>query len=282
MSRFICPVYDSTFKYLWKDKECRKWFIKLIKFITDIDLNEYTLYDPNADTGNKKKKYKFDIFFIKGATTIHEADIFNIEMYKNYSKMNEIKSNTYIFYLMGSSYVEGEKYTERKGIQVNFHDYLCQRNEMISISKCMIRDDNNDIVKDDITIYDIYLPKYEGICYNGKNEMESMLSLLHCKSYEEMITVANNNKEALNIVEKLEDLSVNEQFLGVYDADKVHRKEINTAKAEGIEEGLELGREEEKLENAINLIKAGYDIEGICNSLNLDINKLKEKLENNK
>ena len=51
-----------------------------------------------------------------------------------------------------------------------------------------------------------------------------MLSLLHCKSYEEMREVANGNKEALNIVEELERLSVDGQFIGVYNAEVVHKK----------------------------------------------------------
>ena len=197
-------------------------------------MSEYTLYDPELDSENDKKVYKLDILFLKGDSSIEDADVFNIEMYKNYSRTNEIKSNTYIFYLMGASYYKGEKYIERSGIQVNFHDYYCQSNPNLSITRCMFRDIDNDIEKDDIVIYDIYLPKFKGICYNGKNEMEAMLSLLHCKSYEEMRYVASGNKEALSIVEELERLSIDEKFMGVYDAEKVYKKDINSAKDEGL------------------------------------------------
>lgn len=46
---FISPLYDSTFKYLWKKEVSRNFFIELIKLITTIDLSKYSLYDPELN-----------------------------------------------------------------------------------------------------------------------------------------------------------------------------------------------------------------------------------------
>ena len=52
MTRFISPLYDTTFKYLWKCDTERFYFIKLIKYLTTIDLSNYHLYDNEINSGN--------------------------------------------------------------------------------------------------------------------------------------------------------------------------------------------------------------------------------------
>ena len=55
MTRFISPLYDTTFKYLWKSDVARFYFIKLIKYLTTIDLSNYHLYDNEINSGNNLK-----------------------------------------------------------------------------------------------------------------------------------------------------------------------------------------------------------------------------------
>lgn len=64
-TKFVSPLNDTTFKALWKSNNGRAWFSKLIKLITTLDLDDYELYDPELNSGNKLKDYRMDILFIK-------------------------------------------------------------------------------------------------------------------------------------------------------------------------------------------------------------------------
>lgn len=274
---FVSPVYDTTFKYLWKSEKSRGWFIKLIYSLTHVDLTDYVLYDPIISTGNRLKDYELDILFLKG-DNISKSDPFNIEMYKDRHDYNEIKSRLYIFKILAEGLKSGDNYIKRKGVPVNFCDYISSKDKNLSISQYRLRDISNNIECDDITIYDIFLPKFEGICYNGdENELEAGLALLHASSYEEMETIANGNKEALNIVDELKKLAIDQEFIGLLDKEVIRRKDINTARSEGYEEGILEG----KLQDAKAMLNDGISIENISKYTGLDIdtiNKLNKEL----
>ena len=270
---FISPVYDCTFKWLWKNEECRKWFIKLIKHLTDVDLTDYSLYDPEINSGNNLRDYRLDIILTKNNCDYRKSDFYNIEMYKNYYDLNEYKSNMYLFVLMADGFESGDKFVKRRGMQINFHDYNNKYDKDLTISQHKLRDFTNNLECDDITIYNVYLPKFEGICYNGdENELEASLALLHASSYEEMRKIASGNKEALNIVDSLERLSLRQDFMGVYDAEKVHRKEINTARSEGYEEGIQEG----KIQAAKAMLERNISIDDVCAITGLNKDEINE------
>lgn len=267
---FVSPVYDTTFKYLWKSSESRKWFIKLIDLLTQVDLSDYVLYDLIISTGNRLKDYEMDILFLKG-DDIRNSDPFNIEMYIDKHEYNEVKSRLYIFKVLAEGLKSGDNYIRRKGIQVNFCDYISSKDKNLSISQYRLRDIVNDLESDDITIYDVYLPKFEGICYNGdENELEAGLALLHASSYEEMERIANGNKESLNIVDELKKLAIDQEFIGLLDKEVIRRKDINTARSEGYEEGIQEG----KLQDAKAMLNDGISIENISKYTGLDIDTI--------
>ena len=81
---------------------------------------------------------------------------------------------------------------------------------------------------------------------------------------------------------ELKDLSVNEEFIGVYNKEKIHRKDINTAKFEGYNEGhaegISQGYNEAKLEDARRMLEKNISLEDISDITGLSseyINSLK-------
>ncbi len=57
---------DTTFKYLFKNNEYRKFFNYLIKSVTDIDISDFKLYDAELNSGEDiKHKYVVQINFNK-------------------------------------------------------------------------------------------------------------------------------------------------------------------------------------------------------------------------
>lgn len=122
---FMSPLYDTTFKALWKYDDSRKWLIKLIKYITDIDLNEYTQSDQELNTGNRLKDYRMDIYFTKKDDPTIGV---NIEMYKEFTESSIYKSHSYIFRILNFKHSIYKNYSLKRVVQVNFNNTLFKYN----------------------------------------------------------------------------------------------------------------------------------------------------------
>ena len=174
-------------------------------------------------------------------------------------------------------------------ILINFNNSKYKNDkEAISVGYDLRNEKYNDVI-DEIKIYDIYLESLENVRYNGGNEKETYLAMFRAESFEEMRNIANGNKEALKVVEELERLSENDEFRVLYDAEKMRRKEINSARLDGYDdgyddgkaEGLEAGAKAEKISIAKNLLKDGISIEIVSKNTGLsedEINNLLEEL----
>ena len=286
-NNFICPVSDTTFKYMIKNDACKSWWYKLIYQLTNINLDQYSLYDPELNSGNDKKDYRCDTMFTKDIGDLKYADIVNIEMYKDKKDHNEVKSLCYICRIYSTSYTSGEEYSkDRNCVQINFHDYNSPHDKANLIENFGFVDIARNITKEGIVVYDIYIASCAGICYNEseKNELEASLALLHCNSYEEMRKVANGNKELLKMADYIEDLEMDEKFIGVYDANKEHERELNTvAKAEfskgeksgfdkGEKSGFDKGERNKSIEIAKYMLKENEPIVKISKFTGLSTN----------
>lgn len=274
-NNFISMLYDSTFKALWKDKNNQEWFIKLIELITHVDLHNYQLYDPELNSGNKIKDYRLDLLFIEKGSNLDSENLFNIEMYTDYSKENSNKSHAYIFRLFGYGYNKGDNYKHKRAIQLNFYNSFCPHDKDISIIQYMLRDKSKNIELDDITIYDVYLSKYKGICYNSGNELAAMLSFMQAEIFDEMKKIASGNKEALKIVSDLEDLIMENKFIGVYNNEIIQKKMQNSARSAGYDEGRAEGQKEASENIAREMLKNSVDIDVISKCTGLSVEEIK-------
>lgn len=170
-------------------------------------------------------------------------------------------------------------------ILINFNNSKYKNDkEAISVGYDLRNEKYNDVI-DEIKIYDIYLESLENVRYNVGNEKETYLAMFRAESFEEMRNIVNGNKEALKVVEELERLSENDEFRVLYDAEKMRRKEINSARLDGYDdgkaEGFEAGAKAEKISIAKNLLKDGISIEIVSKNTGLsaeEVNKLLEEL----
>ena len=155
--------------------------------------------------------------------------------------------------------------------------------EAISVGYDLRNEKYNDVI-DEIKIYDIYLESLENVRYNGSNEKETYLAMFRAESFEEMRDIANGNKEALKVVEELERLSENDEFKILYDAEKMRRKEINSARLDGYDDGYnngygsgyDAGAKEKGIEIAKNLLNIGTSNEDIMKVTGLSVEELEE------
>ena len=95
-------------------------------------------------------------------------------------------------------------------------------------------------------------------------------------SYEEMREIANGNEEALYIVDKLERLNEDDKFRTDYNVELVRRKEINSARLDGYDDGYDAGVKSEKIEISKNFLKDGISIEVVSRNTGLSIEELEE------
>ena len=210
-------------------------------------------------------------------------------MNKNADKRTLLKARKYLYAVAGGGLVEGEDFKKMHTILINFNNSKYKNDkEAISVGYDLINEKYNDVI-DDIKVYDIYLESLENVRYNGSNEKETYLAMFRAESFEEMRNIANGNKEALKVVEELERLSENDEFRVLYDAEKMRRKEINSARLDGYDDGygngyeigITKGKEEEKIAIAKNFLKNGVspDIVSESTGLNEDeINNLLDEL----
>ena len=279
--KFVSLLADSTFKYMFKDY--RDFFKKVIKSTTNVDISEYELYNNEINSGNKTRDYRLDILLKK------DNDFIIIEMNKNADKRTLLKARKYLYAVAGGGLVEGEDFKKMRTILINFNNFKYKNDkEAISVGYDLRNEKYNDVI-DEIKIYDIYLESLENVRYNVGNEKETYLAMFRAESFEEMRNIANGNKEALKVVEELERLSENDEFRVLYDAEKMRRKEINSARLDGYDngyddgkaEGLEAGAKAEKISIAKNFLKNGVspDIVSESTGLNEDeINNLLDEL----
>lgn len=274
--KFVSLLADSTFKYMFKDY--RDFFRKAIKSTINVDISEYELYNNEINSGNKSRDYRLDILLKK------ENDFIIIEMNKNADKRTLLKARKYLYAVAGGGLVEGEDFKKMRTILINFNNSKYKNDkEAISVGYDLRNEKYNDVI-DEIKIYDIYLESLENVRYNGSNEKETYLTMFRAESFEEMRDIANGNKEALKVVEELERLSENDEFKILYDAEKMRRKEINSARLDGYDDGYnngygsgyDAGAKEKGIEIAKNLLNIGTSNEDIMKVTGLSVEELEE------
>ena len=279
-SKYISLLSDTTFKYMFKDERFRPFFVKIIKYITNIDIEGYKLLDNELNTGNMTKDYRLDILLEKG------NDLISVEMNQFVGPSVGIKNHTYLYRLAESGYISGEKFIAKRVKQLNFNNERFNLNKDIGIVKYQFLDDKYKTVIKDIEDYEIYLLNYKGIRYNGSNEEEMFLSMFTATSYKELREIVGEHKEALKIVEELEKLGIDDKYNAYYDDEIIRKKEMNSARSDGYDEGysvgieqgkregIEQGTKDNKISIARKLLEDNISIENISTYTDLSIEEI--------
>ena len=254
--RFISLLADTTAKALLKDKRYSWFYEDIIRFKTGIDLTIHKLVDPEMNTGNKIKDYRADLIYEKG------KQIINLELNQFVYKYTLTKNLYYALRLAGYGYLSGEDYDERYVTQINLNNKVGNDGKKgNSLIDYKLQDPKYAKILKNLNIIDIYLLNYKGIRYNGTNKYETYLSMLTANSYEEMEKIVGDLEEGRIIMEKLKELGLDDKFGMLYDAEIVHKKEVNSARKEGANN--------EKKTIAKNLLKMNLSVKDIMKATGL-------------
>ena len=93
------------------------------------------------------------------------------------------------------------------------------------------------------------------------------------KSYEELEKIIGESKEEKKMYEELKRLGIDDKYNAYYDAEIVHKKEMNSARYQGRLEGKQEGH----MEVARNLLHMKLPVEDVMKATGLsrkEVNKL--------
>ena len=248
--RFISLMSDTTAKALIKDDHYKWFYEEIIKYKTGIDLKDYKAIDNELNTGNKVKDYRADTIFL------NKNRLVNLEFNQYVHVHTIIKNIRYALRMSGNGFLQGEKYYHRFVMQINLNNKIQSAKVKEWNSKdYKLEDYKSKSYLKDVRIITIDLRKYKGIVYDGTNKYETYLSMLTAESYEEMERIVGDLKEGKIIMEKLKELGMDDEFGAYYDAEIVHRKEVNSARSDGYNDGKQAGKKEGKKETATSIAK---------------------------
>ena len=248
--RFISLMSDTTAKALIKDDHYKWFYEEIIKYKTGIDLKNYKAIDNEFNTGNKVKDYRADTIFL------NKNRLVNLEFNQYVHVHTIIKNIRYALRMSGNGFLQGEKYYHRFVMQINLNNKIQSAKVKEWNSKdYKLEDYKSKSYLKDVRIITIDLRKYKGIVYDGTNKYETYLSMLTAESYEEMERIVGDLKEGKIIMEKLKELGMDDEFGAYYDAEIVHRKEVNSARSDGYNDGKQAGKKEGKKETATSIAK---------------------------
>lgn len=274
------PKMDIVFQALFRkgNEKITKAFISEIigKNIQKIEL------DKNKNLLREYAKDKMGILDL--IAILDDGVICNIEVQLSDNKDIEKR----ILYYNGKAYSQqmlvGDKYRDlNQTISIAILDYNLKK--LINIQEAHtiwhIREDNNNIkLTDMLEIHIIEIPKIREVKERqSNNALIDWITFLDNPNQKEVSEIMKTNKEIQEAMEKLEEISSDEELMRLVELRRKAILDENQAKyaarVVGREEGREEGRKEGKIEVAKKLLKMDIELEKI-----IEITELtKEELE---
>ena len=281
-NKVIPATDDNVFKALFQSEISKPVLAYIISEV--INLNEKYIFDnlvfKNTELIKSKrieKGKRTDLLVeIKGA-------IINLEMNRRLPKGTLIKNITYHHKLASEIKIVKDEYdsNNKKIIQINF-DCTNKFDERLIIKFMLMDEEGKYILDENFENYHINMASIRKRWYTGGEPItrfEKILLMLQLEDKDELRNLVKGDKELENMEKRIEELSYNEDIIGLYDKeayDKMaHDIDVAEARKEGIEHGRKEATSESKIEIAKNMLNLNIDIDTISKSTGLT----KEEIE---
>ena len=255
------------FKEIFTCPECRNYTCSLISKITNIDFDylKRNLKVENTtlpiDRSNEKNNDTDVLLSVEG-------NIINLEMNNDYYDGLFERNNLYAYKVMGRSIRRGDKYLDYKRlVQINLDSFIKFKKVILTFK--MMEIDTHEIESEGYIKYHISLPIITKKYYNKEklSDLEKMLFLIATNEVKDLENVSRGDEILMEYEKKIKDLSEDELYVNLFDADEDARMVQNSkeayykkiAREEGIKEGRKEGRKESINEIVLNMIKDGLD-----------------------
>ena len=232
----------------------------------------------------KSKEQKLDV--IAEISLNIGYKILDIEM--NLDKKSTLYRNVlYASRLLGNQIKVKEDYTHvRPVIQINFDNYeINEENERI-IKKCYIKDETNTIITNALEIDHVNIEKCKNAWYNEdikkyeKNEQDlirigALFTMINIEEFKSCLREVNMSEEVKEeIIDAVEEYSLDEDLLNLYDKEKIIESDKIIAREEGIKEGIIEGSYNKAKEIAKKSLEQGLDTKLISDITGLSVDEI--------
>ena len=258
---YFSPCYDSTFKYLYKNKYLRGFFNNIIYDYTKLKLDDYQLIDNEFNFGYNKNDKRLDLLLEKKCGD--KVFFVDIEMNQFPSKALEKKNDTYLYSLaldIYNQYDDIDIYLYQVNINKGYHKkgYISERIEF--------KNHKNDIIGKNIIIFNIYLEQKEK---KGYSISEERFKIFFTEKYSDLDNIKIESEVLERMKKEIRRLNDNPKFISSWDEERANRKFYKDYAREK--------SKETSLAVAKNMLKKHMNINLISELTNLpinDINKL--------
>ena len=284
----ISPMMDASFKYIMvNNKDFRSLILhEILPFISIEELNHGNFENVELvlEKSNEKRK-RCDLIF--HCDTKHGNYYINLEANTSYYNGLFNKNNTYLQKIAIDNYKKGEKYKNKNTyIQINFNLFsLFSVFSRQMMKKKKLKQDyqygfiyydkeHNISLNDNTMVVHFFLEDYKRLYYNenDKNVFNLAILFLVSKTKEEMKELAEQDKLIERVVEDYMRYFLDEEGIGVYDAEVDKIFYGNTMYDNGKEEGSNEATEK----TAIEMLKRNFDMKTISEITKLSLKKISE------
>ena len=276
---------DFIFKMVFsKDKHMLKDFLIAI---TNEDIKDITKMAKDFTLDRYRKDGKFGILDIQ--VELEDGTKIDIEM-QVADNHNIIKRQMYYLASMYfTSIKEAEKYKESKRvISIAIADFNVYKNNYShtaeSVSYIIEKDECGEEhimqnLDSEWKIYTVQLPEFRKSNHDLNKKIDQWLSAIVGEDFSELQTAVEKNGEIMKAMEKVEELTTDQEILEIIQKEEDDRKNLADAKSYAYDSGKVEGMKQAQRELVKNAAKMKMDLEDICKLVGISIEEVKEILK---
>jgi predicted transposase/invertase (TIGR01784 family) len=285
IKELLDPKLDLVFKMIFANKkypEIAVSFLNSILYPGSLSSKIISLEIDNSMLVGETPKEKVSILDVK--VTTNNREIINIEIQLR-NEYNIVKRCVYYgSRLINSQLVQGEDYsTLKKSIVICIINYPLLYDETAIHNRFLLKNAiSGKVLTDLLEIHYLELSKLINPNLSKDESWYPWMLFLNNPKSEVLQMAKRSIPELEKALALLEELSADKELQNLYEArikDRLDRgSALAQAKrdglAEGLEQGIEAGRQQEKHNNAINFYHAGVPLETIASSLKISLDEL--------
>ena len=271
---------DKVVKKLFTSFSGYQYLARIVCEVLDLpsELFSFQIFHPSVGVNENVVNSEVDLIIED------DAAIVNIEINTSNSRSIQNKNTAYFCHLILKQIKTSKDYDKvlKKVYQINLNSYDVSHEERFVTRSRLIDVETKEEVHPILEIVDVYLAKIIKTDYTivkeRKNLLEYLLYLLVCNDERILREVYEGDSLMEKMVDEAKELTDNFDSLLYYDYDELKKQEAyELGEASGVEQGVELGIEQNKVEIALNMLKKNMDTKLICEVTGLSLDEV-EKL----
>ena len=276
---------DKVVKKLFTSFSGYQYLARIVCEVLDLpsELFSFQIFHPNVGVNENVVNNEVDLIIEDNASIV------NIEINTSNSRSIQNKNTAYFCHLILKQIKTSKDYDKvlKKVYQINLNSYDVSHEERFVTRSRLIDVETKEEVHPILEIVDVYLAKIIKTDYTivkeRKNSLEYLLYLLVCNDEKILREVYEGDNLMEKMVDEAKELTDNFDSLLYYDYDELKKQEAyELGEASGVEQGVELGIEQNKVEIALNMLKKNMDTKLICEVIGLthdELNVIKKGIE---